>query len=82
MPPVLAAGVPLSTPAAREGHAAGQLPGLAERVGAGKPVAVTVKLPAVPTVNVVLCALVIAGGLVDRQREALRRVGADAVASP
>src|SRR5207245_7880099 len=31
------------------------------KVGAGKPVAVTVKLPAVPTVNVVLLALVMAG---------------------
>jgi len=33
-------------------------------VGAGLPVVVTVKLPAVPTVNVVLLALVIAGGVV------------------
>jgi hypothetical protein len=32
------------------------------RVGVGDPVVVTVKLPAVPTVNVVLAALVIAGG--------------------
>ena len=31
------------------------------RVGIGKPVAVTVKLPAAPTVKVVLFALVIAG---------------------
>jgi hypothetical protein len=31
------------------------------RVGVGDPVVVTVKLPAVPTVNVVLFALVIAG---------------------
>jgi hypothetical protein len=31
-------------------------------VGAGKPLAVTVKLPEVPTVNVALLALVIAGG--------------------
>jgi hypothetical protein len=31
-------------------------------VGVGLPVAVTVKLPAVPTVKVVLFALVIAGG--------------------
>ena len=31
------------------------------RVGAGKPVAVTVKDPAAPTLNVVLFALVIAG---------------------
>jgi hypothetical protein len=33
------------------------------KVGVGVPVAVTVKLPAVPTVNVVLLALVIAGGV-------------------
>ena len=38
----------------------GQRPRLAESV-AGNPLAVTVKLPAVPTVNVVLLALVIAG---------------------
>jgi hypothetical protein len=31
--------------------------------GVGAPVAITVKLPAVPTVNVVLAALVIAGGV-------------------
>jgi hypothetical protein len=31
------------------------------RVGVGNPVAVTVKVPAVPTLNVVLFALVIAG---------------------
>ena len=33
------------------------------RVGAGVPVVVTVKLPAVPAVNVVLLALVIAGAV-------------------
>jgi hypothetical protein len=32
------------------------------RVGVGAPVVVTVKLPAAPTENVVLAALVIAGG--------------------
>ena len=32
-----------------------------EKVGAGKPVAVTVKVPPVPTVNVALLELVIAG---------------------
>ena len=32
-----------------------------ERAGAGVPVAVTVNVPAVPTVNVVFVALVIAG---------------------
>ena len=33
-----------------------------DTVGAGNPVAVTVKLPGVPTVKVVVVALVIAGG--------------------
>ena len=42
---------------------------------------VTVKLPAVPTVKVVLLALVMAGAWVagDRQREGLSGVGAHAV---
>jgi hypothetical protein len=34
------------------------------KVGAGEPLVVTVKLPAVPTVNVVLLALVIAGPVI------------------
>jgi hypothetical protein len=38
----------------------GRVP-LSLRVGVGDPVAVTVNVPAVPTVNVVLLALVIAG---------------------
>ena len=45
-----------------EGDAAGQrVAGLSLSVGVGKPVVVTVKVPALPTVNVVLSALVIAG---------------------
>ncbi len=40
---------------------------------------VTVKVPAVPTVKVVLLALVMAGRLVHREREALGGVGGDAV---
>ena len=43
--------------------------------GVGNPVVVTVNVPAVPVVNVVLSALVIAGRLVDREREALGGVG-------
>ena len=55
------ADVPLNTPVAAvnvtpEGSAPDS-----ERVGAGVPVAVTVNVPAVPTVNVALLALVIAG---------------------
>src|SRR6267378_2489101 len=61
MPPVPAAGVPLSTPVpAVKVTPPGRAP-VSLKVGAGKPVAATVKLPAVPTVNVVLLALVMAG---------------------
>ncbi len=56
-----AAGVPLSTPvAAVNVTPLGKAP-LSLSVGVGKPVFVTVKLPLLPTVNVVLFALVIAG---------------------
>ena len=48
-------------------------------VGAGKPLVVTVKLPAVPTVKVVLLALVMAGACVHSQGEGLGGVAADAV---
>ena len=41
-----------------EGHPLGSAP-VSLNVGAGEPVAVTVNVPAVPTVNVVLFALVI-----------------------
>ncbi len=56
-----AAGVPASTPVAGvKVTPLGKVP-LTLKVGDGKPVFVTVKLPALPTVNVVLFALVIAG---------------------
>ena len=41
------------------------------KVGAGKPVAVTVKVPAVPTVKVVALPEVMDGAWIDGQREAL-----------
>ncbi len=54
-------GVPLRTPVAvLKETPAGKAPD-SERVGAGDPPAVTVKVPAVPTVNTVLLALVIVG---------------------
>ena len=59
MPPVLAAGVPLSTPVVGSNVTPlGKVP-LSLSVGVGKPVVVTVKLPVdpVPTVKVVLLAL-------------------------
>jgi hypothetical protein len=60
MPPVPARGVPLKTPVeALKVTPEGKAPD-SDRVGAGLPVAATVKLPAVPTVNVALAALVIA----------------------
>ena len=56
----------------------GRVP-LSLSVGVGTPVVVTVKVPAAPTVKVVLLALVMAGGLVDREGEGLGGVAADAV---
>ena len=61
VPPVPAAGVPLSTLVAAvnvtpEGNAPDS-----DSVGVGDPVAVTLNVPAVPTVKVVLFALVMAG---------------------
>ena len=58
--PVMLNGVPLKTPVvafrlAHEGNP------VALKVGAGKPVALTVKLPAWPNVKVVLLELVIVG---------------------
>ena len=71
MPPVPAAGVPLSTPVEELNVSpVGNVP-VSPKVAAGNPLAVTVKLPAVPTVNVALLALVIDGSLIDGQREAL-----------
>lgn len=60
VPPVLAAGVPMSTPADESVTPLGKAP-VSVNVGDGKPVAVTVNDPAVPTVNVVLAGLVMAG---------------------
>ena len=58
---MLAAGVPLSTPVVvLRVTPVGSEPDSAN-VGAGVPVAVTVNDPAVPTLKVVLLALVIAG---------------------
>ena len=54
------AGVPLSTPAVLRATPLGSAP-VSEKVAAGKPVAVTVNDPAVPTLNVVLLALVMVG---------------------
>ena len=53
--------VPLSKPAVLNVTPLGSIP-LSLNVGVGKPVAVTVNDPAVPAVNVVLFALVMAGG--------------------
>ncbi len=58
--PVMLRGVPLMTPVvafkvAQEGNP------VAEYVGAGKPVAVIVKLPGKPTLKVIVLALVIVG---------------------
>lgn len=59
-PPVPAAGVPLSRPVELKLTPLGSVL-VVLKVGAGVPVAVTWKLPAVPTVNVVVFALVIVG---------------------
>jgi hypothetical protein len=60
----LAAGVPPSTPAEVKVTPAGSVP-VSLKVGAGIPVAVAVKDPTAPTVNVVAAALVMAGAWVD-----------------
>ena len=60
VPPVFAAGVPLRTPAALRVTPLGSAP-VSLKVGAGKPVAVTVNEAPVPTVKVLLLALVIVG---------------------
>jgi len=59
-PPVPAAGVPLKTPAVLSVTPLGSET-LSVNVGAGKPVAATVKDPDEPTVKVVLLALVMEG---------------------
>jgi hypothetical protein len=61
VPPLPAAGVPLSVPVVASVTPLGSAP-VSLMVGAGNPVAVTVNVPAVPTVKVVLVALVIAAG--------------------
>ena len=68
-----AAGVPASTPVAGgEGDAGGQgAPVLSLSVGAGKPVAVTVNVPQLPTVNVVLVGAGDRRRLVDGEGEGL-----------
>jgi hypothetical protein len=62
VPAVPVAGVPLNVavplPLSRNVTPLGSVP-VSVNEGVGDPVAVTVKLPAVPTVNVVLLALVI-----------------------
>jgi hypothetical protein len=64
VPPVPAAAVPLKTPVFElKDNPLGNVP-VSLNVGAGDPVAVTVNVPVVPVVNVVLAALVIAGGTV------------------
>jgi hypothetical protein len=66
VPPLPAAGVPLNVavpfPLFTNVTPLGSVP-VSVSVGAGDPVVVTVKLPAVPTVNVVLLALVIVGAV-------------------
>ena len=65
MPPVPAAGVPLSTPVVvLSVTPLGRVPVVVKVKLLGWPVAVTVKLPEVPTVKVVSAALVIAAGSV------------------
>jgi len=62
VPAVPAAGVPPNSPVdALNVTPPGSAP-LSLSVGAGSPVEVTMNEPAMPTVNVVLLALVIAGG--------------------
>jgi len=67
VPPVPAPAVPLSVavpfPLSLNVTPLGSVP-VSVRDGVGVPVVVTVKLPAVPTINVVLLALVIAGACV------------------
>ena len=60
-PPVPAAGVPDSAPVVElRATPLGRVP-VSLKVGAGKPLAVTVKVPVVPTVKVVELAEVMAG---------------------
>src|SRR5262249_31612829 len=64
VPPVPGPGVPASTPLGLPGvkpTGAGGVPPVSVTVGAGDPVAVTEKFPAVPTANVTAFALVTRG---------------------
>jgi hypothetical protein len=73
---VPAAGVPLNTcVTALNVTPLGSAP-LSLSVGVGEPVAVTVNDPAVPTVNVVLALLVIAGGVPNVAKFAVTLLGA------
>src|ERR1700722_12756402 len=63
VPPVPVAGVPLSTPVAASNESrVGSAP-VSPNWGVGAPAAVTSNVPAVPTTNVALLALVITGEL-------------------
>ena len=61
-PPRLPDGVPLSTPSGVNVTPPGRVPPVRLKVGTGKPLAFKVKLPALPTVKVVLATLVNAAG--------------------
>ena len=79
MPPVPAPGVPLNTPVVELNVSpAGNVP-VSPKVAAGNPLAVTVKLPAVPTVNVALVGAGDRRSLIDGEREGLAGRCADAV---
>ena len=60
----MADGVPEISPVGERLTPAGRLPEASEKVGVGYPVAVAVKLPALPVVNVAELALVMAGAWV------------------
>ena len=62
-PTVPAAGVPLKTPAELRVTPVGKVPVVTANVGAGEPLAVTLKVPANPAVKVVAFALVMAGAV-------------------
>ena len=63
VPAVVVAGVPLNTPVDVLNETPLGSGPLSPSVGVGKPVAVTVKVPAVPSPNVVLLALRMAGAV-------------------
>jgi hypothetical protein len=61
VPTVPVAGVPLKTPAVLRVTPVGSVPVVTVNVGTGEPVAITLKLPAMPAVKVVVFRLVIMG---------------------